>query len=205
MSSAGFREQGREQDKTAAGTVLPPDEKLTAALAGTRTESGRTLLELADEQPLLLVFLRHFGCTFCRQAIDDVSRVKEELGARGVRPVFIHVGTPERAKPYFDYYGLSDVERVSDPEARLYRSPGFALARTHPLSHFLLPSAWKGWLSGALFKHGFGVILREDAYQMPGAFFVKDRRVERAYRCKRISDRPDYLGLVSSAERTLRR
>lgn len=195
MSSAEVREQGKT-----AGAGLPPAEELIAAFAETRTESGRTLLQLADEQPLLLVFLRHFGCTFCRQAIDDVSQVKEELAARGVRPVFIHVGTPERAKPYFDYYGLSDVERVSDPAAVLYRSRGFELTRTHPLSHFLLPSAWKGWLSGALFKHGFGFILREDAYQMPGVFFVKDRRVERAYRCKRISDRPDYLGLVGSAE-----
>ena len=102
MSSAEVREQGRT-----AGVGLPPAEELIAAFAETRTESGRTLLQLADEQPLLLVFLRHFGCTFCRQAIDDVSQVKEELAARGVRPVFIHVGTPERAKPYFDYYGLS--------------------------------------------------------------------------------------------------
>lgn len=170
--------------------------ELTANLAITRTESGRTLLELVDEQPLLLVFLRHFGCAFCRQAIDDVSQVKDQLAQRGVRPVFIHVGTPERAKPYFDYYGLADVERVSDPEATLYQGPGFDLARTHPLSHFLLPRVWKGWLSGALFQHGFSPLLREDAHQMPGVFFLKDRQVARALRLKRISDRPDYLGLV---------
>jgi peroxiredoxin len=194
MSAEGFAITA-----TAVGAVdsSSPQDGLTAVLTGTHTESGRTLLELVDEQPLLVVFLRHFGCTFCRQAIDDVSHVKDELAARGVRPVFIHVGTPERAKPYFDYYGLSNVERVSDPEARLYKSPGFDLSRTHPMSHFLLPSAWKGWLSGALFKHGFSPVLREDAHQMPGVFFLKDRRVERAVRCKRISDRPDYLGLCT--------
>ena len=195
MPAQGFRPVPTAPGKTGGSA---PAGGLQAVLTATRTESGRTLLELCDEQPLLVVFLRHFGCTFCRQAIDDVAQVKDELAARGIRPVFIHVGTPERAKPYFDYYGLSDVERVSDPEALLYRSPGFDLDRTHPLSHFLLPSAWKGWFSGAIFRHGFGVVLREDAYQMPGAFFLKDRRIERAYRCKRISDRPDYLGLCTA-------
>ena len=42
-----------------------------------RTETGRTLLELVDESPLLLIFLRHFGCSFCRQTLDDVSRIRE--------------------------------------------------------------------------------------------------------------------------------
>jgi peroxiredoxin len=102
---------------------------LIALFGETRTESGRTLLELVDERPVLLVFLRHFGCTFCRQAIDDVSQVRGKLAERGVQVAFVHLGSPERAKPYFDYYKLADVERVSDPDASLYRNPVFALAR----------------------------------------------------------------------------
>ena len=46
---------------------------LPAALEQYRTESGKTLLELLDESPLLLVFLRHFGCSFCRQTLEYVS------------------------------------------------------------------------------------------------------------------------------------
>lgn len=30
------------------------------------TEAGRSLLELVDESPVLLVFLRHFSCAFLR-------------------------------------------------------------------------------------------------------------------------------------------
>jgi hypothetical protein len=57
----------------------PNRTNLIALLGRTRTESGRTLLELVDERPVLLVFLRHFGCAFCRQAIDDVSKVRTKL------------------------------------------------------------------------------------------------------------------------------
>src|ERR1700733_10203757 len=78
--------------------------EMSAVLGRYRTESGRTLLALVDESPLLLIFLRHFGCSFCRQTLDDVSRIRGEIEAKAIRPVFVHLGTPERAKPYFDYY-----------------------------------------------------------------------------------------------------
>src|ERR1700721_2645179 len=87
------------------------------ALASISTESGVSLLELTEASPVLLVFLRHFGCSFCRKAISDVAELAPELERRGVRPVFVHLGTAEIAKAHFDYYGLSDVERVNDPEA----------------------------------------------------------------------------------------
>src|SRR6266853_1106545 len=76
--------------------------EMAAVLGRYRTESGRKLLELLDESPLLLIFLRHFGCSFCRQTLDDVSRIREHIEGRGVRPVFVHLGTPERAKRYCD-------------------------------------------------------------------------------------------------------
>src|ERR1700694_1815480 len=95
-------------------------EERAKTFASIRTESGATLLELTEASPVLLIFLRHFGCSFCRQAISDVADLRGQLDTRGVRPVFVHLGTPERAKPYFDYYHLEDVERVSNPEGDLY-------------------------------------------------------------------------------------
>src|ERR1700728_4069804 len=111
---------------------IPIDQQeleIVAVLREQRTETGKTLLELVDQSPVLLIFLRHFGCSFCRQTLDDVSQIREQIEGRGVRPVFVHLGTPERAKPYFDYYHLSDIERVSDPEASLYGSPAFQVQR----------------------------------------------------------------------------
>ena len=171
-------------------------EQLADALRRFRTESGRTLLELVDESPVLLVFLRHFGCSFCREALDQVSGIQEQLQARGVRPVFVHLGSPERAKPYFDFYKLSHAERVSNPDGSLYAHPAFHLPRKHPLFHFLVLENWKGWLQGAIRKYGIGLI-KEDAHQMPGVFFLRDGKIVRSFRYRTIADQPKYLKLCA--------
>ena len=159
-----------------------------------RTESGRTLLELVDESPVLLVFLRHFGCSFCREALDRVAKIREKLQARGVRPVFVHLGSPERARPYFDYYKLADVERVSNPDASLYTNPVFGLHRESPLWQLVRLKVWIGWLRGLFRRYWIGPI-REDASQMPGVFFLRDRAIVREFRYRTTADQPNYLKL----------
>jgi peroxiredoxin len=171
-------------------------DEVSLALTSIHTESGASLLSLVEASPVLLVFLRHFGCSFCRQAISDVADLKSELGRRGVRPVFVHLGTPERAKPFFDYYGIGDVERVSDPEAVIYQNPVFAISRIHPVLTLFQPSVWIGWLKGAIFKHGIGAI-KEDGHQMQGIFFLKGPKIMRQFRYKTIADEPNYLKLIS--------
>jgi thiol-disulfide isomerase/thioredoxin len=171
-------------------------DEVAAALALIRAESGTSLLDFVERSPVLLVFLRHFGCSFCRKAISDVAELREELENRGVRPVFVHLGPPELAKVYFDYYGLSEVERVSDPEAAVYRHPVFALPRRNPLWHLVNPVVWIGWLKGAIFQHGVGKI-EGDGHQMPGIFFLKGAKIVRRFVYRTIADEPNYLKLVA--------
>ena len=169
--------------------------ELVTVLERYRTESGHTLLSLLDESPILLIFLRHFGCSFCREALDRVSKVQGQLQARGVRPVFVHLGSQDRARPYFDYYKLPHAERVSNPDASLYTNPVFGLLRTNPLLHFLNPKVWLGWVRSAFRRYGIGMI-HEDAHQMPGVFFLRDRAIVRSFRYRTIADQPDYLKLI---------
>ena len=170
-------------------------QELVSLFSGVQTESGRALLELIDESPVLLIFLRHFGCAFCRQSLDQVSKIRDQIAARKTRPVFVHLGTRERAKLYFDYYNLSDVERIGNPDASLYQPPLFALGRSNPYLQFLNPAVVKGWVKGALQKYGIGMI-HEDAYQMPGIFFLQNRGIVRGFRYRSIADEPDYLKLI---------
>ncbi len=121
----------------------------------------------------------------------------EQIEARGIRPVFVHLGSPERAKPYFDYYHLSDVERVSNPEGSLYASSVFQVPRKNvftqiPRSRGLERPGCKG----AVQKHGIGMI-KEDANQMPAIFYLQKRAIVRAYRYRTIADQPDYLKLIA--------
>ena len=178
--------------------------ELAESLREFHTESGRSLLDLVDESPVLLIFLRHFACAFCAQTLDRVGQVRAQIEARGARLVFVHLGSSERAKPYFDYYHLSDVERISNPEATLYQLPLFELGRTNPYLHSLHPAVLWGWLKGAIFKYGIGKIT-EDGEQMPGVFFLKDRKIARAFRHRTIADEPDYVNLVGAGRAASRR
>jgi hypothetical protein len=170
---------------------------LAGSLREFHTEAGRSLLDLVDESPVLLVLLRHFACAFCAQALDRVSQVRSQIEAKSVRPVFVHLGSPQRAKPYFDYYHLSDVERISNPEATLYQVPAFGLSRTNPYLQSLHPAVLMAWFKGALFKYGISLI-KEDGEQMPGVFFLKERKIVRAFRHRTIADEPDYLKLAGA-------
>ena len=179
--------------------ALPAEQSdLVAVLRVYQTETRRSLLDVVDQTPVLLIFLRHFGCAFCRQALDQVAQIRDQIAARGAQPVFVHLGSPERAKLYFDYYKLSTVERVSNPDASLYQHPAFALSRMNPYLNLLNLKVWKGWLSGALRKYGIGTI-QEDGHQMPGVFFLKERKIVRGFRYQTIADEPDYLKLIDSA------
>jgi hypothetical protein len=125
----------------APGKPLSTDRSsLSHILREFHTETGRSLLDLEDESPVPLIFVRDFACAFFTQTLDRVSQVWPQIEEKSVRPVFGHLGSPEWAKPYFDYYQLSDVETISNPEATLYQLPDFALSRTNPHMHFLNPT-----------------------------------------------------------------
>jgi peroxiredoxin len=168
-----------------------------AALPEVRTESGRDLSELAERGPLLLVFLRHWGCPFCRQLLPDLAGLRKAIEGQGVQLIFVHMGTPERARPYFEHYGLGDIERVSDAEKTLYRHPLFALPSKSILGIVLHPAAVLGFLKGVAVRHGMEVRFREDPEQMPGAFLLRDGRVIRAHRPRSIAEQPDWLRFIA--------
>ncbi len=183
---------GTTPRKISTPGVLPPDPELVALLARTHVENGQSLLNLLDEKPMMLIFLRHFGDSFCRETIHDVARAKPEIDKRGVRVVFVHMGSPERARPFFEKRGLGSVDRVSDPEMKLYTAREFHLLKSTVLPHFFGASAYLNLIKRALWRYGAGSPGKEDPTQLPGVFFLKDRAIYRAYRHKNLGDRPDY-------------
>jgi len=125
-----------------------------------------------------------------------VAELGGELKKRGVRPVFVHLGPPELAKVYFEYYGIGDVERVNDPDAAVYQLPVFALGRKNPFLQAMNPVVLMGWLKGTIFKHGIGKI-EGDGHQMPGIFFLRGATIVRSFKYKTIADEPNYLKLIA--------
>ena len=86
------------------------------------------LRALAAQSPALVVFLRSFGCTFCREAMADVAAARDDIRAAGAQVAFVHGGSAAEADRWFAKYGLADVTRISDPALAHYRA--FGLGRT---------------------------------------------------------------------------
>ncbi len=74
------------------------------------------LRQFAD-RPTLVVLLRSFGCTFCREAMADVAAAKDAIREAGAEVAFVHGGTRVEAAPWFAKFGLGDVMTISDPGA----------------------------------------------------------------------------------------
>ena len=153
---------------------------------------------VAAQSPALVVFLRSFGCTFCREAMDDVSRVQQEIRAAGAGIVFVHSASTEEAAPWFSKYGLNGVTTISDPKLKHYKA--FGLGRT-PATSMVDPKVWIRGAASAM-SHGFGSQTIEMMRQLPGVFIVQAGEVVAEYRHQSPADRPDYLRLVRSTIRT---
>ena len=151
------------------------------------------------QRPALVVLLRSFGCTFCREAMADVAAIKSSIRDSGAEIAFVHGADRAEADPWFQKYGLADVIQISDPQRDHYRA--FGLGRTHPTS-LVDPRVWS---RGAVcaWSHGFGAQTPEMMRQLPGVFVVKDGRIMAEFRHRSPADRPDYLALIRSAKSPL--
>ena len=163
----------------------------SALLAEAQTTSGMSLAELSQQQPVLLVFLRHSGCTFCREALADLSAARAKIEKSGTKLAIVHMGTADSFAAFTASYGLSDVPAVSDPQRRLYRGLGLRRGKLAQLVGFSV--WWRGTKS--FFAGHYPGALEGDGTQMPGVFLLQNGRVVRRFIHDNAAQRPDYAAL----------
>ena len=171
-------------------SVAQPVEQLLPEMV---TNSGQNLHDLSQEKPILLIFLRHFGCIFCREALADIATRRTELESGGAQVVFVHMSENEVADRYFSRYELEGIPHISDQECKFYA--GFGLTKGTFTQLFGLKVWMRGFTAGVLDGHGVGNQLG-DGFQMPGVFVIKEGQVRESFIHKLASDRPDYHELV---------
>ena len=171
--------------------------KLDEALGTITTVSGQTINQLSSIRPQLVVFLRHSGCTFCRQTLADLALQQEELEKQNVGLILVHQSDQSEGTRWFARYGLAHAEQMSDPETKLYKA--FELGRAS-LTDIFRPSVWwNGFLAAVVQGHWFGRIVG-DVFQLPGVFLVDKGKIVRAYRHLFASDRPNYSQIACPIE-----
>lgn len=162
-------------------------------LSGMVTSTEESLKVISDRQPVMLIFLRHFGCTFCREALSDISRRRDEIRAHGTEIVFVHMSDYKIANKYFKRYNLEGCIHISDPECEYYRKFGLLKGNFNQL--FGLQSWIRGFQVGVVQMHGIGGQIG-DGFQMPGVFIIHRGEIMEKYIHKLSSDRPDYVKLL---------
>jgi peroxiredoxin len=175
----------------------PTDKTWRAALGETKSHLGQTLMELSNEKPTLVRFLRHSGCPFCRADLAELSRRYVTLRKLGYHVAVVHMSHPMRATLLCDRYQLTGVHRFSDPDCKLYRA--FGLSRVH-LPQLLRPALWwAGFRAVLLQGHGFGTP-DGDTWQLPGTFIVSRGRIVAVYRPESPTDQLDLVQFATSSD-----
>jgi hypothetical protein len=162
-----------------------PDATLDLRLSGVNLVPG-TLRDQLGGGPHLLIFLRHFGCVFCRETLTDLRAAAE---ARSEFPpvLFFFQGSPTEGRAFLRRYWPA-ARAVSDPELRVYAAFGVERGK---LLRMFGPGVWaakrraeaKGLANGE--RSG-------DMFMMPGAFLVEGARVLWRHEYRHAGDHPDF-------------
>jgi peroxiredoxin len=183
----------RAANDTSATT---PIREVADATHTFRSHRGATIHELSSSDPLLLLFVRHAGCTFCREALSDLARVRDDIEQQGVQLAIVHMSRPMEATQMMEKYGLDDVHRFHDPHCVLYRA--FGVPRGS-FGQLLGPRVWwPGFRAAVVERHGIGK-LAGDGFRMAAAFLLRDGRPVAEQRTATSAERFDFRHLVQCA------
>lgn len=165
-----------------------------------RTTEGESLYEKSFEQPVMIVFLRHLGCTFCRETLSHIAAQRKDIDAHHTHIAIVYQVEADEARPMLKKYGLTGVSEISDPEGMLYK--GFKLKRGTFSQLLLHPKVlFRGFVAGVLHRHGIGKEMG-DIYQMPGVFVLYKGEVVKKFIHETAADIPPYLELADCQQCT---
>ncbi len=173
--------------------VMSEPQVDSAVLKGMIANTGQSVYDLSQEKPVLLIFLRHFGCTFCREALSDIAAKRDRIESQNAQLAFVHMTDKSIAERYFNRYNLVGIPHIEDPQCRFYEA--FGLVKGSFTQLFGLQSWIRGFSAGVVQGHGIGPQLG-DGFQMPGVFVIQDGKIKDSFIHRLASDRPDYVDLA---------
>jgi peroxiredoxin len=160
-------------------------KKFSDLVSVAKTNDGKTLLELSRDSRVLLVFVRHLGCTFCRETVHEISKLESVIHDKKLKLVFVHMSDPAYGDEFFSKYYQSSVSHISDPQRLLYQSLGL---RRGSLSQIFGPSTFiRGFWAGMIKGHGLGKP-EGDPMQLGGFFIISEGRIVFEYKTTKASD-----------------
>ncbi|MGJ8636704.1 MAG: SelL-related redox protein [Phycisphaerales bacterium] len=169
-----------------------PARTVNWAIEHARDQHGITIFDRSVSNPVLVVFLRHLGCTFCLQTLQDLQSSLPELRMQDVEPVIVHMSDDQSARDVLLKYGLENLPRVSDPKQSYYQA--FELSR----GSFLQLFGPRTWIEGIKSTLRGNIVsgLKGDGFQMPGAFIIEHGRMIQSFRHRSAGERLNYSSMI---------
>ncbi len=145
---------------------------------------------------LALIFLRHFGCPFCKEHARALHQRRDAFGEAGVRIVMIGPGTPAEAAAFIDELGLKGPV-LTDRDRTAYRAYGLGQA---PFRSLLDPRVIAGGVRAAT-KGFLPRTSSGNPLQLQGQFLIdRDGIIRSATRPHLMSDIPSATALLADAK-----
>ena len=150
------------------------------------------LQDQLSEEPTLVVFLRFFGCIFCRETVADLRELSEKK-AKFPAVLFVSEAGTTEARAFVRRY-WPEARVVADPKAVIYAAFGVGRSILRNFAPGVFASR-----SRATAKGHTGGSLDGDIFRMPGAFLVRGDQILWQHKFKHSADHADFeevVGLV---------
>ncbi|MBK6266413.1 AhpC/TSA family protein [Marivirga sp. S37H4] len=170
---------------------------LTAPVFNQKDIFGRTInLEEYRDKKILIAFFRHAGCPFCNLRVHALTKVHEELKAKGLEMIFFFESKENVLLRSIFHKEVSPIPLLSDPEKQWYdayglESSGLKSAVSHVTT--FVQTAFKAKMKG-LPMHTMAD--GESIKTIPAEFLVdKDLVIKKVHYSANLTDRLD-LNLI---------
>ncbi len=157
------------------------------------TDQGNSVVEISKTKTVMVVFLRHFGCVFCREALIEIGKSRSNWEERNIHLVLVYPSDKASGEKYFSQFDLNQIDSISDPETKWYEL--FGLVKGSFTQLFGLKTIIRGFEVAA---NGTYPMLKQvgDGFQMPGIFLIRNGQIRDKYIHKSAGDKPDYESLL---------
>ncbi len=169
-----------------------PSELLAAPVRGVNLMPGSLGDQLGTETTLL-VFLRHFGCGFCKETLAELRAASETPGYPPV--LLFYQGSPTEGRAFLRRQWPA-VRAVSDPELHIYEAFGVRRGRVRD---FVVPGVWSA-RRRALDKGHRNGERSGDIWRMPGVFLAREDAILWRHHFRHVGDHPDFGGIAELAQ-----
>ena len=87
-----------------------------------KTNKGFTIYEMSFVKPIMVVFIRHTGCLFCKETLSDINKNWKKILKNGTEIVIVHHSDSISFQNLIEKYNISKIPYIVDKDRILYKA-----------------------------------------------------------------------------------